>query len=96
MPEHNYELPYIIEKSVEQAGRIFMKELFRLVIERADAELVLSKREGKQSEGIQRIGKRPYSFKTRFGKVTVRRIRIRNKADGYRYHLLKLGRQASN
>jgi hypothetical protein len=59
-----------------------MREFFRLAIEKADLELILSLRAGKDGEGIVLNGKRPYRFKTSFGTVPTRRIRIRHKAGG--------------
>jgi hypothetical protein len=43
---------------------------------------VLSQRAGKDNGGIQLIGKRRYTCKTRFGKVEVKRTRIKHKSDG--------------
>src|SRR3954470_14022418 len=56
--------------------------LFRTPIEKADRELVLSRRHGKAGRGIQRRGARPFTFKTTFGEVTVRRSRISPNHDG--------------
>jgi len=81
LPEQNERLPHILEESKVKAGHEFMREFYRQAIERADLELVLSKRAGKDGAGIQRIGRRPYRFKTRFGTVPVKRIRIKHKAD---------------
>src|SRR5207244_1451728 len=82
VPEQNEQLPDRIELMSAEAGRNFSQELFRLAIEKADLELVLSNRGGKDGAGIERLGKRRYTFKTQFGTVRVKRIRIRHKADG--------------
>src|SRR5688572_16961117 len=82
MPQQNEKLPNIIEAIAMQAGQEFMKGYYRQAIEKADAELILSIREGKDGVGIQRIGKRRYTFKTIIGTVAVKRIRIRHKSDG--------------
>ena len=55
---------------------------FRILIEKADQELVLQRRQGKGGAGIQRRGTRPFSFKTTFGEVTVERSRISHNHDG--------------
>jgi hypothetical protein len=51
-------------------------------MEAADKPLVLSRREGKDGQGIPRGGARPFRFKTRFGTVALARTRIRPRADG--------------
>src|SRR5205085_2149858 len=82
MPEQNEQLPHVLEETTVKVGQAFMRKYYRQAIEKADLELVLNNRAGKNGEGIQRIGTRPYRFKTRFGTIAVRRIRIKNKADG--------------
>src|SRR5215470_8353135 len=82
MPEQNESLPHVLEETTVKVGQAFMREYYRQAIEKADLELVLSNRAGKQGEGIQRIGTRPYRFKTRFGTIPTRRIRIKHKTDG--------------
>src|SRR5688572_3978530 len=85
MPEQNEKLPHVLEKETVEVGQVFMREFYRQAIERADLELVMSNRGGKEGKGIQRIGKRTYTFKTRFGIIKVKRIRIKHKADGSSY-----------
>ena len=55
---------------------------FQVLIEKADQELVLQHRQGKAGAGIQRRGTRPFTFKTIFGEVTVKRSRISHNQDG--------------
>ncbi len=82
MPPQNKHLPDRIEASVHQAGLEVQRRLFQVLIEKADQELVLQQRRGKNDAGIQRKGTRPFTFKTVFGEVTVARSRILHKADG--------------
>ena len=82
MPDQDEHLPDQIEAFVHQAGLEVQRRLFRALIEKADQELVLQRRHGKGGGGIQRRGTRPFTFKTTFGEVTVRRSRIRHKRDG--------------
>src|SRR5262249_50942615 len=55
---------------------------FQAAIEQADAELVLTRRRGKQGQGMVCRGTTPFTFKTVFGTVGVQRRRIEHKADG--------------
>jgi Uncharacterised protein family (UPF0236) len=82
VPPQDEHLPDQIEASVHQAGLEIQRRLFRALIEKADSELVLQHRRGKAGAGIQRRGTRPFTFKTIFGEVTVRRSRISHKYDG--------------
>src|SRR3954449_8228054 len=82
MPDHNERLPDQTEAFVHQAGLEVQRRLFQVLIEKADQELVLQRRHGKGGGGIQRRGTRPFTFKTTFGEVTVRRSRIRHNRDG--------------
>ncbi|HEY4593966.1 MAG TPA: UPF0236 family protein [Thermoanaerobaculia bacterium] len=81
MPTQDEHLPDRIEAHVHQAGLELQRRLFRVLIEKADRELVLQRRHGKADAGIQRKGTRPFTFKTTFGEVTVRRSRILHKAN---------------
>jgi hypothetical protein len=81
MPHQDEHLPDQIEAYVHQAGLEFQRRLFRVLIEKADHELVLQRRHGKGDAGIQRRGTRPFTFKTTFGEVTVQRSRILHKQD---------------
>ena len=82
MPRQDEHLPDQIEAYVHQAGLDFQRRLFRVLIEKADQELVLQQRHGKGGAGIQRRGTRPFTFKTTFGAVPVERSRILHKYDG--------------
>ncbi len=82
LPEQDRDLPDRIEAAVHQVGLELQRRLFRALIEKADRELVLSRRRGKAGAGIQRRGTRPFTFKTTFGEVTVQRSRISHKHDG--------------
>ena len=82
VPPQDEHLPDQIEAFVHQAGLELQRRLFRVLIEKADQELVLRRRHGKGNAGIQRRGTRPFTFKTTFGAVTVRRSRVAHKIDG--------------
>jgi hypothetical protein len=82
IPHQDEHLPDQIEAYVHQVGLEVQRRLFRVLIEKADGELVLQRRHGKAGAGIQRRGTRPFTFKTTFGEVTVGRSRILHKHDG--------------
>lgn len=82
MPDQDEHLPDQIEAFAHQAGLQAQRRLFRVLIEKADQELVLQRRHGKANAGIHRKGTRPFTFKTIFGEVTVERSRILHKHDG--------------
>jgi uncharacterized protein UPF0236 len=82
MPRQDEHLPDQIEAYVHQAGLEVQRRLFRVLIEKADQELVLLHRQGKGGAGIRRRGTRPFTFKTTFGEVTVQRSRISHNHDG--------------
>jgi Uncharacterised protein family (UPF0236) len=82
LPDQDEHLPDQIEAFVHQAGLEVQRRLFRVLIEKADQELVLQRRHGKGGCGIQRRGTRPFTFKTTFGEVTVQRSRISHNHDG--------------
>jgi hypothetical protein len=82
IPTQDEHLPDQIEAYVHQVGLQVQRRLFRVLIEKADQELVLHQRHGKANAGIQRKGTRPFTFKTTFGEVTVQRSRILHKHDG--------------
>ena len=81
LPQQDEHLPDEIEAYVHRAGLEVQRRLFQVLIEKADQELVLQHRKGKGGAGIQRRGTRPFTFKTTFGEVTVRRSRILHKKD---------------
>jgi hypothetical protein len=82
LPDQDEHLPDQIEAFVHQAGLEVQRRLFQVLIEKADQELLLQRRDGKGGGGIQRRGTRPFTFKTTFGEVTVQRSRIRHNHDG--------------
>jgi uncharacterized protein UPF0236 len=82
IPQQDEHLPDQIEAYVHQAGLEVQRRLFQVLIEKADQDLVLQHRRGKEGGGIQRRGTRPYTFKTTFGEVTVQRSRISHIRDG--------------
>ena len=82
IPQQDKHLPSQIEAFVHQTGLEVQRQLFRVLIEKADQELVLQRRHGKGGAGIQRRGTRPFTFKTTFGEVVVRRLRISHNQDG--------------
>jgi hypothetical protein len=82
IPQQDEHLPDQIEAFVHQAGLEVERKLFQVLIEKADQELVLQCRQGKGGAGIQLRGTRPFTFKTTFGEVVVRRSRISHKQDG--------------
>ena len=82
IPHQDEHLPDQIEACVHQAGLELQRQLFQVLIEKADQELVLQQRHGKGDAGIQLRGTRPFTFKTTFGAVTVQRSRILHKQDG--------------
>ncbi len=82
MPLQDEHLPDQIEAHVHQAGLELQRRLFQVLIEKADHELVLQRRQGKGGAGIRLRGTRPFTFKTTFGEVTLPRSRIEHKMDG--------------
>ena len=82
IPQQNKHLPDQIEAFVHQAGLEVERKLFQVLVEKADQELVLQRRQGKEGAGIQLRGTRPFTFKTIFGEVVVRRTRISHKQGG--------------
>jgi hypothetical protein len=82
LPEQDAGLPGRLEAGIERGGQILKRRLFRLALEQADAELILARRRGKDGRGVTCRGTTPYTFKTVFGTVRVRRRRIEHQADG--------------
>lgn len=82
MPEQDADLPKRLEAGIERGGQVLKRRLFQQAIEQADAELILARRHGKQGQGITGRGTTPFTFKTVFGTVQVRRRRIEHNADG--------------
>jgi hypothetical protein len=82
MPQQDADLPRLLEAGIERGGQMLKRRMFQHAVERADAELILDQRHGKQGRGILCRGTTPFTFKTVFGTVKVRRRRIEHKADG--------------
>src|SRR3712207_44261 len=82
MPEHDADLPKRLEAGIERGGQLLKRRLFQNAIEQADTELILARRRGKDGQGITCRGTTPFTFKTVFGTVQVRRRRIEHHADG--------------
>src|SRR4051794_36183472 len=82
MPAQDAELPKLLEAGIERGGQLLKRRLFQQAVERADAELIVARRHGKDGQGIRCRGTTPFTFKTVFGTVHVRRRRIEHKADG--------------
>lgn len=82
MPAHDADLPEHLEAGIERGGQVLKRRLFQHAIEQADAQLVLARRHGRQGQGIICRGTTPFTFKTVFGTVRVRRRRIAHPADG--------------
>jgi hypothetical protein len=82
IPQQDEHLPEQIEAFVHQTGLEVQRQLFRVLIEKADQELVLQRRHGKGGAGIECRGTRPFTFKTIFGEVVVPRSRISHNQDG--------------
>src|SRR3982750_4002082 len=82
LPVQDVDLPKRLEAGIERGGQVLKRRLFQQAVEQADAELILARRHGKQGLGITCRGTTPYTFKTVFGTVQVRRRRIEHRADG--------------
>jgi hypothetical protein len=82
LPEQDADLSKRLEAGIERVGQRLKRRLFQHAIERADAELLLSCRHGKQGQGIICRGTTSFTFKTVFGTVKVHRPRIEYRADG--------------
>jgi hypothetical protein len=82
MPKQDADLPRRLEAGIERGGQMLKRRLFQYAVEQADAELLLAQRHGKQGRGILCRGTTPFTFKTVFGTVKVRRRRIQHTADG--------------
>jgi hypothetical protein len=79
MPVQDEHLLYQFELRAQEVGRAFMRAYYQALVEKADAELVLSYRGGKDGQGIQRIGRKRYTIRTTFGTVKVLRIRVKHR-----------------
>ncbi len=82
LPVQDADLPKRLEAGIERGGQVLKRLLFQNAIEQADTELILARRRGKDGQGITCRGTTPFTFKTVFGTVQVRRRRIAHNADG--------------
>jgi hypothetical protein len=82
LPDQHADLPRRLEDAIERGGQALKRRLFQQAIERADRELLLARRHGQQGQGIVLWGTTPFTFKTVFGTVRVRRRRIEHRGDG--------------
>jgi hypothetical protein len=82
LPAQDEGLPHAIEGHVHRAGLEAQRALFRALIEHADRRLVLARRGGRDGQGVQLRGTRPFTFKTIFGTVAVQRLRVTHRSDG--------------
>ena len=73
-------LPDQIETIVHRAGLEAQRQLFKALVEKADQHGPAASSRRSRA-GIQRLGTRPFTFKTIFGEVTVGRSRIRHNYD---------------
>src|SRR5438093_11726529 len=79
MPAQSEQLPFELEKIVDEAGQQFKREFYKYSIMAADKQLVA---EQKQAGNIWQRGRKSYTFKTKFGVVKVGRIRVSAKDGG--------------
>jgi hypothetical protein len=82
LPAQNEHLPAHLERAVEDAGQQLKRLLFRQALEHADLQLLLRRLSGKAGQNWRRRGSAPYTFKTLFGTVEVRRARLQDKRTG--------------
>ena len=82
LPAQDEHLPATLERAVEDAGQRLKRLLFQQVLEQADAQLLLRHLGGKGAETFRRRGSTAYTFKTVFGTVRVRRVRLEDKDTG--------------
>jgi hypothetical protein len=67
LPEQDSDLPRRLEAGIERGGQILKRRLFQHAIERADAELIVAQRHGKDGQGILCRGTTPFTFQAVFG-----------------------------
>jgi hypothetical protein len=73
-PEQTPQLPAQLEASIEQSGQQYKRGVFQWLVEHADRELIANK---EREEQFTRYDNKPYSFKTLFGTVAVKRARVK-------------------
>jgi Uncharacterised protein family (UPF0236) len=82
LPAQNEHLPATLERAVEDAGQRLKRLLFQQALEQADLQLLLRQLRGRSGQKFRRRGNVPYTFKTVFGTVHVRRARLEDKRTG--------------
>ena len=82
LPAQNGQLPGHLEQAVEDVGQRLKRLLFQQALEQADLQLLLRALRGKAAPPFRRRGHVPYTFKTVFGTVKVRRVRLQDKDSG--------------
>jgi hypothetical protein len=82
LPQQDERLPEQLEVAIEAGGQEIKRRLFQESLERAELQLLLARRQGKNGQGFQRRGYKPYWFKAVFGTVPMRRQQVKQKADG--------------
>ena len=82
LPAQDERLPAALERAVDDAGQRLKRLLFGQALQQADLQLLLRHLRGKRGERLRRRGTAPYTFKTVFGTVKVRRARLQDKRTG--------------
>lgn len=82
LPAQNERLPAALERAVDDAGQHLKRLLFQQALQQADLQLLLRRLRGRRGEKLRRRGTAPYTFKTVFGTVRVRRARLQDKGTG--------------
>jgi hypothetical protein len=82
LPAQNEHLPANLERAVDDAGQRLKRLLFQQALQHADLQLLLRCLRGKHGLHCRRRGYAPYTFKTVFGTVNVRRVRLQDKDSG--------------
>jgi hypothetical protein len=82
LPAQDGHLPATLERAVDDAGQRLKRLLFPQALEQADLQLLLRRLRGQHGEKLRRRGSVPYTFKTVFGTVKVRRTRLEDKDSG--------------
>jgi hypothetical protein len=82
LPAQDERLPATLERAVDDAGQRLKRLLMQQALEQADLQLLLRRLRGKSGAKFRRRGSAPYTFKTVFGTVKVRRSRLQDKGTG--------------
>src|SRR5262245_55335537 len=82
LPAQDEHLPGALERAVDDAGQRLKRLLLQQALEQADLQLLLRHRRGKRGQKLRPRGRAPYTFKTAFGTVAVRRARLEDTDTG--------------